>query len=64
VADENLFLTVQEMAKILRLKRSTAYEYVRQGIIPSVRVGSFIRVRREAVVNLGLEEIKSDGANL
>ncbi|WP_207712610.1 helix-turn-helix domain-containing protein [Desulfofundulus sp. TPOSR] len=38
------FLTVEEVARILRLKRSTAYEYVRQGIIPCVGLGSFIRM--------------------
>lgn len=43
--EEPVFLTVPEVAKILRLKRSTAYEYIRQGIIPSVRIGRFIRVR-------------------
>ncbi len=57
------FLTVEEVAKILRLKRSTAYEYVRQGIIPSVRIGRFIRIRRDAIENLGLQENKPDGAN-
>lgn len=44
------FLTVEEVAGILRLKRSTAYEYVRQGIIPSVRLGSFIRVPKARLV--------------
>ncbi|MBE3585409.1 MAG: helix-turn-helix domain-containing protein [Thermoanaerobacter sp.] len=44
------FLTVEETARILRLKRSTAYEYIRQGIIPSVRLGSFIRVPKARLV--------------
>ncbi|WP_424658672.1 helix-turn-helix domain-containing protein [Desulfofundulus sp.] len=44
------FLTVEEAAEILRLKRSTAYEYVRQGIIPSIRLGSFIRVPKARLV--------------
>lgn len=46
------FLTVEETAQILRLKRSTAYEYVRQGIIPSVRVGYFIRVPKAIILEL------------
>ena len=64
--DNNLFLTAQEVGKILRLKRSTTYEYIRQGIIPSVRIGRFIRIRREAVENLGLtgQENKTGRANL
>lgn len=63
--DNNLFLTAQEVGKILRLKRSTTYEYIRQGIIPSVRIGRFIRIRREAVENLGLtgQENKTGAAN-
>ncbi|MBE3588014.1 MAG: helix-turn-helix domain-containing protein [Thermoanaerobacteraceae bacterium] len=44
------FLTVEEVAGILRLKRSTAYEYMRQGIIPSIRLGSFIRVLRARLI--------------
>jgi len=60
--EQQIFLTVPEAAKILRLKRSTAYEYVRQGIIPSVRVGRFIRIRRDMIENLGVQENKSDGA--
>lgn len=60
--EEQVFLTVPEAAKILRLKRSTAYEYVRQGIIPSVRLGRFIRIRRDVVVNLGVQENKPGGA--
>ncbi|MGB9804373.1 helix-turn-helix domain-containing protein [Desulfofundulus sp. TPOSR] len=39
-------LTVMEAARILRLKRSTAYELIRQGVIPSFRVGRHIRVPR------------------
>ncbi|HHW44887.1 MAG TPA: helix-turn-helix domain-containing protein [Desulfotomaculum sp.] len=44
------FLTVEEVAGILRLKRSTAYEYMRQGIIPSIRLGSFLRVPRARLI--------------
>lgn len=46
------FLTVEETAKILRLKRSTAYEYIRQGAIPSVRLGHFIRVPKARILEL------------
>lgn len=51
------FLTVEETAKILRLKRSTAYEYVRQGTIPSVRLGHFIRIPKARILEMaGLSE--------
>ena len=39
-------ITVQEAAIVLRLKRSTAYELVRQGAIPSFKIGRHIRVSR------------------
>lgn len=58
---ENLpvFLTVEEAAEILRLKRSTAYEYVLQGIIPSIRLGHFIRVPKARILEMaGLMEGK------
>jgi len=51
------FLMVEEVADILRLKRSTAYEYVRQGIIPSVQLGKFIRVPKARIMELaGLDK--------
>lgn len=37
-------MTVEEVAKLLRLKRSTTYEYVKQGYIPHVKFGKQIRV--------------------
>lgn len=37
-------LTVPEAARLLRLKRSTAYELVRTGQVPSVRFGRQVRV--------------------
>lgn len=44
------FLTVPEAARVLRLKRSTAYELVRQGAIPSIRLGRQIRVPRDRLL--------------
>lgn len=38
------YYTVPEVAEILRLKRSHTYKLIRQGVIPSVRLGRFIRV--------------------
>ncbi|OPY61675.1 MAG: Helix-turn-helix domain protein [Pelotomaculum sp. PtaU1.Bin065] len=54
-------LTVQEAAKYLRLKRSTAYEYVKQGLIPSVRLGRQIRIPKDQLINMmdGKEMIDS-----
>lgn len=38
------FLTVEEAATILRLKKSTAYALIRRGQLPAVRLGKQIRV--------------------
>jgi excisionase family DNA binding protein len=40
--------------KILKIKRSTFYRYIKDGIVPAVRVGHFLRIRREDVFDLGL----------
>jgi len=45
-------LTVEEAAAFLRIKRSTAYELIRQGQIPSFRVGRFIRIPRDALLRV------------
>jgi excisionase family DNA binding protein len=37
-------LTVEEAAKVLRISRGSAYQGVRCGAIPSVRIGRSIRV--------------------
>jgi len=59
------FLTVEEVAQLLRLKRSTAYEYVRQGIIPAIRFGSFIRIPRDRLIEMvgTHKETKGGAAN-
>lgn len=40
-------LTPKEVAGVLRLSLRTTYRYIREGLIPSFRVGRSIRVRRE-----------------
>jgi len=52
LSDLPLFLTVEEAAAVLRLKRSTAYELVRRGEIPHFRLGHFIRVPRDALLRM------------
>ncbi len=42
-------LLVPEVAEILRISRSRAYELVRQGVIPSTRLGRQIRVEETAL---------------
>jgi excisionase family DNA binding protein len=50
-------LTVDEAAALLRISRGKAYEAVRTGEVPSVRVGRCIRIPRVA-----LERMLEDGA--
>lgn len=52
VAELPAVLTVEEAAKLLRIGRGAAYEAVRKGEIPSVRVGRSIRVPRRALLEL------------
>jgi excisionase family DNA binding protein len=42
-------LTVEEVAKALRVGRSTAYDAIRRGEIPSVRIGRRLLVPRHAL---------------
>ncbi len=50
--DEPNVLTVVETATFLRVGRSAAYEAIRSGEIPSIRVGRSIRVPRAALERL------------
>ena len=45
-----LVLTVEEAAAALRIGRSAAYEAVRTGSIPAVRIGRLIRIPRGALL--------------
>ena len=46
-----LTLTVEEAGQILRVGRNTAYELVRCGKLPSVRVGKQSRIPRQALLD-------------
>ena len=43
-------LTVPEMAKVLRIGRGSAYELVRIGAVPSIRVGRLVRIPRDGLL--------------
>lgn len=56
LADLPRVLTVEETAAFLRIGRSSAYEAIRAGEIPSVRIGRSLRVPRHALeAMLGIE---------
>lgn len=49
---EHDILTVPEVAKYLRLKRTKTYALVKAGVIPSFRLGGAIRIPREGLLKL------------
>jgi excisionase family DNA binding protein len=54
MCDEPVVFTVEEAAEVLRISRGSAYEAVRTGEIPSIRINRRILVPRErllAVIN-------------
>jgi excisionase family DNA binding protein len=53
-------LTVEEAARELRIGRSAAYEAVRRGQLPAVRIGRSLRVPRHQLEAL-LERKNGDG---
>lgn len=52
VEDLPSVLTVREVAAVLRLPRSRAYQLIQEGQIPCVRFGRSIRVPRQVLVDL------------
>ncbi len=44
--EQHEYLKVPEVARIIRVARSRAYELVAEGEIPSVRIGRSVRVSR------------------
>ena len=53
-------LSVSEAAQVLRIGRNTAYECIRQGSIPSVRLGRRILVPRAALERLLAGDAQQD----
>ena len=52
MSDQPLVLTVEEAARALRIGRGAAYEAVRQGSIPAVRIGRTLRIPRHGLLAL------------
>jgi len=48
---DKLMLKVPEVAKILRIGRAKAYDLVREGVIPSIKMGKSIRVPMQGLIN-------------
>lgn len=54
------FLKGEEVARILRVSRAFAYQLMREGVIPSIRLGRAIRVREIDLQNFIEKNIKSE----
>lgn len=64
VSMDRLLLRVGEVAEIMGISRSTAYELIRRGVIPAARVGRSVRVRPEDLRTLAaklVEEFDEEG---
>jgi len=59
MCDEPVVFTVEEAAELLRISRGSAYEAVRTGQIPSVRIGRRIIISRQLL----LEQITEKGTD-
>lgn len=44
VENENTLITVQDMAKLLKISRSKAYEIVKDKTFPIIKIGKCIRI--------------------
>lgn len=43
-------LTVEELCAFLKISPNTAYELIRQGDLPSIRIGRSIRIPKRALI--------------
>lgn len=50
-SDLPLFLTAPDIAKIMRIGRSKAYELMQSEGFPSLRIGKCVRVSRDAFIS-------------
>jgi excisionase family DNA binding protein len=53
--DYGSFLTVSEAAAVLRIGRATAYEYLRAGLLPELRIGRRVVVPKAALERMTAE---------
>ncbi len=61
--DVPVMMTVEEFGKLMRVNRNTAYTFVRDGLVPTVRVGCQIRIDREDVLQLRNGHVLQSNSN-
>lgn len=49
--NENHLITVQEMAKLLKISRSKAYELIKDETFPIIKIGKCIRINEKELLN-------------
>ncbi|MEU9428598.1 helix-turn-helix domain-containing protein [Streptomyces sp. NPDC048342] len=59
MADQGRFLTVAEVASLMRIRRSTVYRLVHSGHLPAIRVGRSFRVPEQAVHDYLQENLRN-----
>ena len=60
-----LMLTAEEVSRLLRIGRTSVYEAIRCGAIPSVKIGRTVRVPRHRLLEMldqGTSEAVTHGA--
>ena len=60
-SNDSLVLTAGETARLLRLSKTTVYDQIRQGSIPSIRMGKRILIPRAALMRKLEEAVGKDG---
>lgn len=60
-SNESMVLTVGETAMLLRLSKTTVYDQIRQGSVPSIRLGKRILIPRAALMRKLEEAVGKDG---
>ena len=60
--DLPVMMTVEEFGRLMRVSRNTAYTLVRDGIVPTVKVGRQIRIYRGDVMKLRESHTNTDTA--
>jgi len=60
-SNDSLVLTAGETARLLRLSKTTVYDQIRQGSIPSIRMGKRILIPRAALMHKLEEAVGKDG---
>ncbi len=50
--DIPVMMTVEEFGRLMRVSRNTAYAFVREGLVPTVKVGRQFRIYRGDILRL------------